>query len=133
MGDPARKLPRVLFVDDEPQILAAFSRSLRKHFDVATATSGHAGLRVLADSGPFLVIVSDFGMSMMNGVQFLAQARQIAPGAVRILLTGYSEFEHTVRLTNDGSIFRVLTKPCSAADLIDAVEAGVETMRAASL
>ena len=66
---------RVLFVDDEPNVLAAFRRQLRTQFDIEVANSGREAIFHLTDGDPFAVIVSDLRMPVMDGIQFFAQAR----------------------------------------------------------
>jgi response regulator RpfG family c-di-GMP phosphodiesterase len=120
---------RVLFVDDEPNVLASARRQFRKDFEVHTAESGTAGLATLAAAGPFAVIVSDMRMPGMNGAEFLAEARRIAPDAVRMILSGQSDLDAAIAAVNEGRIFRFLTKPCTGDALRAAVEAGVAQHR----
>jgi two-component system, NtrC family, sensor kinase len=126
---PAASRPRLLCVDDEPNVLAGLKNVLRRHFDVTTATSGSEGLHKLVDEGPFTIVLSDFAMPAMNGAQFLAQVRHAAPDTVRLLLTGQATMDDTVAAVNDGNIFRFLKKPCAPPDLIRALEDAVEQAR----
>ncbi|MCP2936614.1 response regulator, partial [Salmonella enterica subsp. enterica serovar Typhimurium] len=64
-------LPRVLCVDDEPNLLAAMERTLHSRFDVVTANGGTAGLDAIQLGEPFAVIVSDMRMPGMDGATFL--------------------------------------------------------------
>jgi signal transduction histidine kinase len=121
--------PRVLCVDDEPLLLSAISQTLRRHFGVTTATCGAEGLQLLDTAGPFTVIVSDFAMPGMNGAEFLAKARAMAPDTVRILLTGHARIENAITAINEGGIFRLLLKPCSPPDLVHALDDAVEQAR----
>jgi FixJ family two-component response regulator len=116
----------VLFVDDEPHLLAAISRSLRNHFAVSTANSAAEGLRVLKASDPFAVVVSDMRMPEMNGAQFLGKVRELAPDTVRMILSGQADLQQTIAAVNEGNIFRFLSKPCDTQSLIVAVEMAVE-------
>lgn len=125
---PADK-PRILCVDDEPHILAGLSTVLRRKFDVVTAEGGEAGLEAILRQGPFMVVMSDFAMPGMNGARFLSESRVMAPEAVRVLLTGHASFESAIAAVNDGSIFRLLTKPCPPDRLIHALEDAVEQGR----
>lgn len=111
-------LPRILFVDDDPQILNGFKLNLRKACAITTATSGAEALALLPGDSPFSVIVSDMRMPGMTGAVFLAEARKKSPNSVRILLTGQSDIESTVAAVNDGQIFRFLVKPCPVPDLL---------------
>jgi DNA-binding NtrC family response regulator len=121
--------PRVLCVDDEPHVLESLRNTLRRQFDVRTAVSGADGLRCLSEQGPFTVVMSDFVMPGMNGAEFLTQARMTAPETVRILLTGHATLGNTLAAVNAGNIFRLLLKPCAPADLILALDDGIEQAR----
>ena len=106
--------PRVLFVDDEPDLLAAVVRNLRsEHFDVVTAPGGAAALQLLRNDGPFAVIVSDLRMPEMDGVTLLQHARKLFPDTVRVLFTGQPDMERAIAAINEGEIFRFMTKPCA--------------------
>ncbi|MCB0325545.1 MAG: response regulator, partial [Bdellovibrionales bacterium] len=112
---------RVLFVDDEPNILQTFKRHLRGTFEVDVALSAEIGLRKLRESGPYAVVVSDMRMPGMNGVEFLRSARSIAPLTARIMLTGNADQETATQAVNDGSVFRFLNKPCSSDEIASSV------------
>jgi len=120
---------RVLFVDDDPKILAAFQRQLRKKVTIATVESGAEGLEVLRRDGPFSLVVTDYCMPSMNGIEFLGRAREIAPETVRIMLTGSADLGAAIQAVNQGNIFRFLTKPCSSDNLLEAVQAGIHEYR----
>jgi len=120
---------RVLFVDDDPNLLSGLKRGLRGQFEIETATSGAEGLEAIATRPPYAVIVSDMRMPGMDGIQFLAAARQRTPDTVRIMLTGYSDVETAIEAVNEGHIFRFLCKPCPIEQLAKALSAGVEQHR----
>ena len=120
---------KVLFVDDEPLILEAYQRTLRNQFTIDTAHTGDEALVHLAQSGPYAVVVSDMRMPGMDGVQFLAKARGIAPDTVRMMLTGANNLRTAMAAVNQGQIFRFLSQPCSGSDLTAALNAGVEQHR----
>ncbi|HNV70461.1 MAG TPA: SpoIIE family protein phosphatase [Candidatus Ozemobacteraceae bacterium] len=121
--------PRILLVDDEPNILDSYGRILGRQFHLFTALSGEAGLKLIDEQGPFAVIISDFNMPRMDGIRFLSLAREKAPETVRMMLTGEGDFQIAIKAVNEGSVFRFLTKPCSQPDLLRALEAGVEQYR----
>lgn len=121
--------PRILLVDDEPNLLAGLRRHLAASFDVTVADSGATALGLMATALAYDVIVSDMRMPNMNGAQFLQAARLAAPDTVRILLTGQADTPSSVAAVNDGGIFRFLTKPCAQGDLQAAVHAGVQHSR----
>src|ERR1700682_6028519 len=104
---------KILFVDDEPELLTSFKRTLRDSYDVETANSGIEGLKALAERGPYAVIVADMRMPGMNGIEFLVRASEEAPDSVRLMLTGDADQQTSVEAINKGQIFRFLTKPCT--------------------
>ncbi|MGC1521856.1 MAG: HD domain-containing phosphohydrolase [Steroidobacteraceae bacterium] len=120
---------RVLFVDDESQVLEGIQRSLRKHVDVQTATGGADALRLLGEAGPFALVISDMRMPNMNGAQLLAKVREQFPETVRMILSGQADLEATIAAVNEGHIFRFLCKPCPADKLLAAVEDGLNQHR----
>jgi response regulator RpfG family c-di-GMP phosphodiesterase len=120
---------RVLFVDDEPQVLEGIQRSLRKQVDIQTANSGAEGLRVLNEAGPFAVVVSDMRMPSMNGAQFLAKVREQKPDTVRMILSGQADLQAAIDAVNEGHIYRFLSKPCPADQLLMAIEDGLNQHR----
>ncbi len=120
---------RILFVDDDPNILAGFRRQLHKLYDVSTAESGQAGLDLIVDGTPFALVVADMNMPGMDGIQFLRQVKEIKPNTVRMMLTGQSDINTAVEAVNEGSIFRFLTKPCPTDVLVKSLAAGVEQYR----
>lgn len=119
----------VLCVDDEPNVLEGLSLHLRRRYEVATATSAEHALAWMAEGNPVGIVISDMRMPDMDGATFLAKARQYAPDAVRILLTGYAELDAAIRAINDGRIFRFLTKPCPPQELMSVVAAAEEQYR----
>lgn len=117
---------RIMFVDDERSVLEGYHRLLYRQYDVVTASSGGEGLKLLRESGPFAVVVSDMRMPGMSGAEFLTRALAVAPDTIRMLLTGYADLNDAIRAVNEGQIFRYLTKPCDRETLQHAVHLGVE-------
>lgn len=103
---------KILFVDDDPNLLAAFQRNLRKLFSFDTATSGADALDLVKSSGPYAVIVADMQMPGMNGVELLAKVCEVAPETVRVMLTGNADQLTATSAVNKGHIFSFLNKPC---------------------
>jgi CheY-like chemotaxis protein len=101
----------VLLVDDEPLVLRALSRALRREaYQILLANSGAEGLALLARH-PVDVVVSDMRMPNMDGVTFLRQVREQCPQVARIILTGYAEREMIRRAFEQGDTIEVLNKP----------------------
>lgn len=120
---------KILLVDDEPNILQGFKRSLRRAYDVELAVGGPAALEAIAKQGPFAVIVSDMQMPEMSGVELLRQVQSINSQTVRVMLTGNADQKTAVDAVNQGNIFRFLNKPCSTEQLAQALDAGLEQYR----
>ena len=117
---------KVLLVDDDANVLHAFKRQLRKQFFIETASSPERGLEVLKKYGPYAVVVSDLRMPGMDGNEFLSRVKRLSPATVRMLLTGYADFQAALKAINSGHIFRLLTKPCPPDTLADAITSGIE-------
>ena len=120
---------RVLFVDDDPNILAGYKRQLRKQFHIETAEGSVGGLEAIKNNDPFAVIVSDLRMPEMDGNQFLSRAKKLSPESVRIMLTGYADLSSAIEAINHGNIFRLLTKPCAKEALIQALNNGIDQFK----
>jgi len=125
-----RRLPAVLFVDDEERVLHALSALFQGTYEVHTATSGAEALELIRQRR-FLVICSDQRMPGMTGVEVLREARAAAPSAVRLLLTGYSDFGAIVSSVNESEIFRYISKPWQQAELEATLAEAVEVAIAA--
>lgn len=117
---------KVLFVDDDPNILSAYTRNLRKRYAMSTAGSGEDGLQLIQAEGPYAVVVSDMRMPGMDGIVFLSHVRNFHPDTVRIMLTGNADMGTAIEAVNQGNIFRFLTKPCEVEDLALALDGGIK-------
>lgn len=120
---------QILFVDDDPNILAAYKRTLHKRFPIVTCLSGTEGLARLANDGPFAVVVADMQMPGMDGIQFLRKAQEQAPETVRLMLTGNADQKTAVDAVNQGHVFSFLTKPCPPDGLEMALSNAVKQYR----
>ena len=117
----------ILCVDDEPSILSALRRLLKRdRHEVVIANGGAEGLQILEQQAVD-VIISDMRMPGMSGAEFLAQVAQTWPDTTRILLTGYADLESAVSAVNDGRIYRYISKPWSDEDLKLTVREAVES------
>lgn len=120
---------RILCVDDDPNILEAYQRALRKQFHIDSALGGEEALAALGNQEPYAVVVADMQMPGMNGVQLLAKVRQHAPDTVRMMLTGNADQQTALQAVNDGHIFRFMTKPCPPEEFAKVLEAGIAQYR----
>ena len=117
---------RVLLLDDEPAILNAISRRLGEDFEITTVGQGAEALRILSASEPFAVVVTDMRMPQMNGIEFLAQAHDLAPDTTYMMLTGNQDVATAVAAVNEGHVYRFLNKPCQSEHMRQALEAGIQ-------
>jgi len=113
--------PRILLVDDEPNLLDGLRRQLRRDFTVETAVGAANGLFALKPDDPFAVIVSDFLMPGINGAEFLAAAAKAAPTSTRMLLTGHTSLADAAVTVNKGRVYRMLLKPVDPQTMIAAL------------
>jgi two-component system response regulator HupR/HoxA len=100
----------ILIVDDEPAILESLELTLGSDYRVFTASSGEQGLAVL-EREKIALIITDQVLPSMSGVEFLERAIELAPDAVRMMLTGYADIGSLTRAVNDGRIYRYIAKP----------------------
>ena len=108
---------KILFVDDEANVLTALARTFRgEGYEVQLASSGAEALEIVQSDPPDMV-VSDHRMPVMTGVELLTQVREAAPGTIRILLTGYADIQAATDAINLGGVYRFLTKPWNSDDL----------------
>lgn len=111
MADETHKPRTLLLVDDEPNIIHALNRTLRRDgYCIFTANSAEEGLNLLADSNAS-VIISDQRMPQMTGVEFFRRVKELYPNTLRIILSGYTELESVTSAINEGAIYKFLTKP----------------------
>ena len=117
---------KILFVDDDSNLLEGYARKLRKRFPISTALGGREGLAIAEGEGPFAVIISDMQMPEMNGIEFLTAVKKHHGDAVRVMITGNADLQTAAQAVNEGNIFRFLTKPCAYETLVATLEAAVE-------
>ncbi|MBL7191225.1 response regulator [bacterium] len=108
---------KILFVDDERNILMALNRLFfEDDYEIFTAVSGEAGLESLKQND-IQLIVSDQRMPGMAGVDFLIKAEEYAPSAAKIILTGYTDLEAAIKAINEGKVQKFITKPWNDDEL----------------
>ena len=117
---PARPA-RILCVDDEPAVLTILSRALGHRYEIVTVDDPVAALSLLERERDFSVVISDLKMPQMDGQEFLARAKQLAPASSRLALTGCLERDLPL-----DQVFGILTKPCPLKLLHESVTAAVQ-------
>jgi DNA-binding NtrC family response regulator len=123
---------QILFVDDDENVLDGYERMLHEQFQVSKARGGAHGLATIQVFGPFAVVISNMRMPGMNGAEFLALVRQMAPNTVRMILTGHKDINLARQAVSEGRIFRYLTKPCGKAALTYAIKMAIAEYHAVS-
>ncbi|MDX1587635.1 MAG: response regulator [Oleiphilaceae bacterium] len=120
---------RILFVDDEPSILNALKRLMRRHeYRCWFAASAEEGIRVL-EAHNIDLIISDMRMPVTDGATFLAEVRRRWPFSVRFLMTGYSDMGAALDALNLGGINRYISKPWDDEALLEAIGEGLRIRR----
>ena len=118
---------RILLIDDEQNILNSLQRFFRRNgFEVFTSSSGKDALNVLEQNSPFSLIITDYRMPEMNGVQFLEIASSRWPDTMQIVLSGYADAGAVLSATNEGNIFKFITKPWDEDELLNAVRSAID-------
>jgi len=120
---------KILFVDDDPNILEAYRRMLSERLEVETAEGAVKGLDLIEKQGPYSVVISDLRMPGMDGIEFLAEVTEKSPDTVRMMLTGNADLDTAIQAVNEGNIFRFLTKPCPAGTMVNSLVAGINQYR----
>ncbi len=117
----------ILLVDDEVKVLYSLSRSLSEEdFDnIKIAQNGQDALEIIKNTPDLALIVTDFHMPGINGIDLLAKVREASPDVIRILLTGAADLEMALDAVNKGNIFRFLLKPCSTENFTAAIKDGL--------
>jgi response regulator RpfG family c-di-GMP phosphodiesterase len=113
---------RILIVDDEVQVLESLKRLLRREgYDIEVALSGEEALKKLG-TFPADIVISDFRMRGMNGAELLDQVMALAPGTVRVLLSGQADLQPgNLPSSTSGVISHFLTKPWDNQRLVSEV------------
>lgn len=118
--------PAILIVDDEIDSLNSFIRVLRKEYDIYSFSSGKDALEFMKSSDKDIeVVISDYLMPEMNGVEFLRLSLNYYPHSARALMTGYNDIKSAIDAVNESKIFRFIAKPCSYEVLKEHLEVSV--------
>lgn len=108
---------RLLFVDDEPNVLSALRRIFRQeNYDIVTAPNAAEGLALL-EAQSIQLVISDFKMPGMNGADFLKAVKERHPDTMRIMLTGHADTSAVMGAIKDGAVYKFILKPWHDDDL----------------
>ncbi|MDO5091740.1 MAG: response regulator [Cardiobacteriaceae bacterium] len=125
----AQEKPNIIFIDDDPRILRSLNSIFRASHNVYT-TEDPDDFREKVATIPMDVIVCDQKMPLVSGTELLAEVRQSAPDAMRILLTGYADRDDVLDAINEGEIYRYITKPWDTDDLLRTIADATNIARA---
>jgi DNA-binding NtrC family response regulator len=107
----------ILMVDDEPHVLKSFQRALRKEpYTLMTAQGSEEGLKLL-EARDVSLVISDYKMPQMNGLEFLKSVKAQYPHILAIMLTGQAEIQIAVQAINEAGVYKFIQKPWDDADL----------------
>jgi DNA-binding NtrC family response regulator len=118
---------RILLVDDDAMVLTSLTSllELETEYRLQTAAGGEQAL-ALAEESEFDLVISDYLMPGLNGIDLLARFKEAQPWAPRILLTGYADKENAIRAINDVGLFQYLEKPWDNAHLLLVIRNALE-------
>lgn len=129
---PSSRPPTVLIVDDEPDILESlgdlFAAAL-EDLQVRTALTGDAALAILQKE-PVDLILSDYKMPGMNGLEFLEKARGLAPQVPRILMTAFPDLDVAIAAINEARIETFFAKPLDPDKIVKVVREALDARKA---
>jgi len=123
------KRARLLFIDDEEINRNNFQQTFADEYEILPAASGKEALEIMAREDDLALILSDQRMPGLSGAEILARARELAPQAERIMITGYSDPEDMIAAINQGQVYRYILKPWASGELRIAIIQAVERHR----
>lgn len=116
----------ILVIDDDSVVRQALKDTFkRQEYEVRLAESGEAALMMAREEAPDLILC-DFAMPGMNGVEVCKEMATICPDAARILITGYADLDVAMGAINEGGVYKFVRKPWNAKDLIVMVRRALE-------
>ena len=112
MSAAENRAASILIVDDDELVISSLRGvfSLQTDYNVQEATDPKKAVE-LVERTPFDVVISDFLMPQMNGIDFLKEVSRLQPDAVRLLLTGYADKENAIRAINEVGLYHYIEKP----------------------
>jgi adenylate cyclase len=125
----AGRKPKLLIVDDEPDLLDFVERALRGRFDVSRCGSAESALGLLDRDPDFDVVVTDHHMPRLTGLELLERIGGCYPGLVRVLLSGQADLSVAERARDDGQIHSYVLKPVDSTALARAIDDAVAAVR----
>ena len=119
--------PHVLIVDDEDMVITSIRAFLQLETDYAIHgfNDPQNAVRHL-QTNPVDVVISDYLLPKMNGVQMLAKAKELQPEAARVLLTGHADKQSAIQAINEVGLYQYLEKPWENSQLLLVINSAIE-------
>jgi DNA-binding NtrC family response regulator len=119
--------PVIVIVDDEDMVITSLKAflALETEFNVQGFTDPVEAGKYL-ETHPVDVVVSDYLMPKMNGIQLLGRAKELQPEAARVLLTGHADKQSAIQAINEVGLFQYLEKPWDNAQLLLVIQSAIE-------
>ncbi|MFK5926373.1 MAG: response regulator [Desulfuromusa sp.] len=119
---------KILCVDDERNVLKSLRRLFmdEDNYEVFVAESGAEGLDLLEEEGDIRMVISDYRMPEMTGVEFLHQVNEKWPETMRIVLSGYADTAAVVEAINEGQIYKFIPKPWNDEELLSTISSALQ-------
>ena len=112
----------MLIVDDDENMLMGLYRAFRRKYDIQTAASGRMALAIMRQDRPFDIVLCDWLMPGMDGIEFLERARHLSPFSIRLMLSGH-QGDPMLEAPEIARFFHgFIRKPCSPADIWRVIE-----------
>ena len=116
-----QNVPKVLYVDNQLEASLLLKRQLSREFTCTAVASASEAIAAMDASGPYAVVVTDYAMPDMNGVEFLRSIKQRWPATIGVLITATAEFDVAVAALQDGNVYRFVRKPTQPEEIIATV------------
>lgn len=117
---------RILFVDDDQEILLTYKIYFKDEYDVTVADSGEDALTKIDKDNPFAVVVSDYRMGGISGVEFLKKVKEVSEDSVRVIVTSQTDIKTAIKAVNESNIFRFIAKPANKNELETALKDSID-------
>lgn len=120
----------IVIVDDEDMVLTSIDSflQLESDYNVMSFTKAVEALEFISKNSVDLVI-SDYLMPEMNGIEFLAKVKNMKPEIPRIILTGYADKENAIKAINEVGLFQYIEKPWENDNLLLIIRNGIEKFK----
>ena len=114
---------KLLWIDDEPNILKSYQRALRgEAYEVLVASTADEAMKLMS-AHAFQLVISDFRMPGLNGLDVLKKVKEQDPKAVRVILSGYADESAIEMALKEGEVMKYLLKPIDNKNVRDEIDA----------